>query len=63
MAKIIFNQFVDLKHCWNYPNKKNSMLFKLKETSKGRNIPRSTVVSPKQNVNTNQTSRGRNNPR
>jgi|TARA_R100000084_G_C4601430_1_gene123428 hypothetical protein len=34
MAKIIFNQFVDLKHCWNYPNKKNSMLFKLKETSK-----------------------------
>ena len=37
--------------------------FKLKETSKGRNIPRSTVVSPKQNVNTNQTSRGRNNPR
>ena len=37
--------------------------FKLKETSKGRNIPRSTVVSHKQNVNTNQTSRGRNNPR
>ena len=34
MSDIIFNQFIDLKYCWNYPTKKNSMLFKLKETSK-----------------------------